>query len=58
MAQGIFDDLNPETRRRWAYPDTGVWDPGRNTAEFLAAMAEWRARYSAILRVSDVRAIL
>lgn len=43
MVQGIFDDLNPDTRRRWAYPDTGVWDPGRNTAEFLAAMPEWRA---------------
>jgi hypothetical protein len=42
MVQGIFDDLNPETRDRWAYPDTGRWDPGRNTREFLAAMPEWR----------------
>ncbi|MBN2452416.1 MAG: hypothetical protein JXR77_18665 [Lentisphaeria bacterium] len=42
MVQGIFDDLNPETRARWAYPDTGVWDPERNTSEFLAAMPEWR----------------
>jgi len=40
--QGIFDDLNPETRGRWAYPDTGKWDPGRNTREFIAAMPEWR----------------
>src|SRR4051794_26313736 len=23
MVQGIFDDLNPETRSMWAYPDTG-----------------------------------
>jgi len=23
MVQAIFDDLNPETRDRWAYPDTG-----------------------------------
>jgi hypothetical protein len=23
MVQGIFDDLNPETVARWAYPDTG-----------------------------------
>ena len=23
MVQGIFDDRNPETRRKWAYPDTG-----------------------------------
>lgn len=43
MVQGIFDDLNPETRDRWAYPDTGEWDPERNTREFIAAMPEWRA---------------
>jgi len=42
MVQGIFDDLNPATRGRWVYPDTGRWDPERNTAEFIAAMAEWR----------------
>ena len=42
MIQGIFDDLNPETRPRWAYPDTGRWDPERNTREFIAAMPEWR----------------
>src|SRR6266508_959972 len=42
MVQGIFDDFNPETRGRWAYPDTGKWDPERNTREFLAAMPEWR----------------
>ncbi len=42
MVQGIFDDLNPETRGKWAYPDTGRWDPERNTREFIAAMADWR----------------
>lgn len=42
MVQGIFDDLNPATRARWAYPDTGIWDPDRNTREFVAAMPEWR----------------
>lgn len=42
MVQGIFDDLNPETRARWAYPDTGKWDPDRNTREFVAAMPTWR----------------
>jgi hypothetical protein len=42
MVQGIFDDLNPETRQLWKYPDTGVWDPDRNTAEFIAAMPQWR----------------
>jgi hypothetical protein len=43
MVQGTFDDLNPETRKLWAYPDTGKWDAERNTREFLAAMPEWRA---------------
>jgi hypothetical protein len=42
MIQGIFDDRNPETRDRWAYPDTGKWDAERNTREFVAAMPEWR----------------
>jgi len=42
VVQGIFDDLNPETRNRWAYRDTGKWDPERNTREFIAAMPEWR----------------
>ncbi len=42
MVQGIFDDRNPETVKKWAYPDTGKWDPERNVREFLAAMPEWR----------------
>lgn len=42
MVQGIFDDLNPATRSAWAYPDTGKWDPDRNTSEFIAAMRSWR----------------
>jgi hypothetical protein len=42
MVQGVFDDLNPATRDRWAYPDTGKWDAERNTREFIAAMPEWR----------------
>jgi hypothetical protein len=41
MVQGVFDDLNPETVGRWAYPDTGKWDADRNTAEFVEAMPEW-----------------
>lgn len=44
LVQGIFDDLNPQTRQRWAYPDTGEWDAERNTREFVAAMPEWRRR--------------
>jgi hypothetical protein len=42
MVQGLFDDLNPETISRWAYPDTGKWDADRNTRDFIAAMPEWR----------------
>jgi len=40
--QAIFDDLNAETRSKWAYPDTKKWDPERNVSEFLAALPEWR----------------
>ncbi len=43
MVQGIFDDLNPDTKQKWAYPDTGQWDPDRNTREFVEAMPVWRA---------------
>ncbi len=42
MVNGIFDDLNPSTRLFWNYPDTGNWDPERNTREFVAAMPVWR----------------
>lgn len=42
MVQGVFDDLNPETAGKWKYPDTGTWDPERNTREFIDAMALWR----------------
>src|SRR5688500_762261 len=43
MVQGIFDDLNPETRELFVYPDTKKWDPDRNTDEFIAAMDDWRS---------------
>jgi hypothetical protein len=43
MVQGIYDDLNPATVGRWAYPDTGKWDPERNTREFIGAMPLWKA---------------
>ena len=42
LVQGIFDDLNPETRSMWDYPD-GPWDARRNTNEFVAAIPAWRA---------------
>lgn len=42
MVQATFDDLNPDTRDRWAYDDTKKWDAERNVSEFLAAMPAWR----------------
>ena len=42
MVQATFDDANPETRSRWAYPDSGVWDPERNVREFLEALPMYR----------------
>ncbi len=42
MAQAIFDDANPETAAHWRYPDTGAWDPERNTDELCAALPEYR----------------
>ena len=43
MVQGVFDDLNPETAVKWKYPDTGEWNPDRNTDEFVEAMDDWHA---------------
>ena len=42
MVQATFDDLNPETAKRWAYPDTGKWDAERNLKEFIAALPEYK----------------
>jgi len=36
MVQAIFDDECPVTRERWSYPDTGRWDPDRNTDDFCS----------------------
>ena len=44
LVQGIFDDLNPQTRGMWAYPDGTAFDAERNTREFVAAMPAWRKR--------------
>ncbi len=43
MVQATYDDMNPATSPRWAYPDTGKWDAERNVREFIAAMPEWKA---------------
>ena len=41
MVQAIFDDSNTETSGLWKYPDTGEWDPDRNTNEFVTSMDQW-----------------
>lgn len=43
MINGIFDDENPYTRELWKYPDTGVWDPLRNTRELVKHMPVYRS---------------
>ncbi len=43
MVQAIFDDENPQTRKLWAYPDTGTWNPERNTREFCEHLPEYRS---------------
>jgi hypothetical protein len=40
--QATFDDANRTTRKHWAYPDTGEWDPDRNVDELCAALPSWR----------------
>jgi hypothetical protein len=42
LVQGIFDDLNSQTRDLWKYPDGAPFDADRNTREFVAAMPAWR----------------
>ena len=43
MVQALYDDDNPLTAGLWAYPDTGRWQPERNTDEFIAALPAYAA---------------
>jgi len=43
MVQGIFDDTNPETKKLFGYPDNNIWDPNRNTQEFINSMPDWKS---------------
>lgn len=45
MVQGLFDDItdSAQAAERFAYDDTGVWDAGRNTNEFIDAMEQWHS---------------
>jgi hypothetical protein len=42
MIQATFDDANRGTASRWVYPDTKLWDPDRNTREFVEALPIYR----------------
>ena len=53
MVQGVFDDLNPATRDRWAYPDTGRWDADRREVVKRALAELDRARHADRGRVGD-----
>ena len=44
MVQGVFDDLNPETRGPLGLPGHEDVGSRRNTREFVAAMRAWRER--------------
>jgi hypothetical protein len=43
-ALGIMDDLTTDNDERWAYPDTGTWDPQRNVEEFIARFDDYKAK--------------
>ncbi|HEX2027141.1 MAG TPA: hypothetical protein VHF25_04000 [Nitriliruptorales bacterium] len=43
MVNAAFDDENPATVGRWAYPDTGRWDADRNVREFVTALPSYAA---------------
>jgi hypothetical protein len=43
MVQGVFDDLNKNSRDTFAYADTKKWDAKRNNKEFVAAMPLWKS---------------
>jgi len=42
VVQATFDDLNPETRGCWTYPDGTPYDADKNTDRFLAMLPVWR----------------
>jgi hypothetical protein len=41
--QATFDDLNPETKSRWDYPDGTPYDAQKNTRNFIKQMPKWRS---------------
>jgi hypothetical protein len=43
LVQATFDDLNPQTRARWNYPDGAPFSAERNTREMASALPSYRA---------------
>jgi hypothetical protein len=43
LVQATFDDLNPQTRSRWSYPDGTPWSAEKNTRDMVAALPSYRA---------------
>lgn len=43
LVQATFDDLNPQTRSRWNYPDGTPFSPEKNTRDMIAALPSYRA---------------
>jgi hypothetical protein len=52
MVQAVFDDANPDSTVQWEYPDTHVWDPQRNTDEFVAMLPRYAAKGVNMVTVS------
>jgi len=44
LVQGIFDDSNPNTKKRWKYSRNIRFNPYRNAKEFVAAMPSWKEK--------------
>ena len=43
MVNAIFDDENEFTKNLWKYPDSNIWDPERNTKEFINMLPEYKS---------------
>ena len=43
MVNAIFDDENEFTKNLWKYPDSNIWDPERNTKEFIKMLPVYKS---------------
>ena len=42
LINAIFDNYNPEYTYLFEYPDTNLWDPTRNTNEFVSNLTTYK----------------